>query len=67
VEKLDNRSVSAEIPEKLRPPRSLAQIAKAASDRDHAITDTYRTGAYPLTEIATHFGIHQSTTSRIAR
>jgi len=61
LDKFDSRSVSAEIPKKLRPARSLAQIARAASSRDHAITDAYRTGAYTLPEIARHFGIHQST------
>ena len=65
--KLENKPLSAEIPKKLRPARSLAQIARAATDRDQAITEAYRTGAYTLTEIASHFGIHQSTASRIAR
>ena len=32
-----------------------------------AITEAYWTRAYTLTEIANHFGIHQSTASRIAR
>jgi len=67
LDKFDNRSVSGEIPKKLRPARSLAQIARTASSRDQAITDAFRTGAYTLTEIAQHFGIHQSTASRIAR
>ena len=65
--KFENKPLSAEIPKKLRPARSLAQIARAATDRDQAITEAYRTGAYTLTEIASHFGIHQSTASRIAR
>ena len=67
LDKFDNRPVSGEIPKKLRPARRLAQIARAAADRDDAITEAYRTGAYTLTEIASHFGIHQSTASRIAR
>lgn len=67
LDKFDNRSVSGEIPKRLRPARSLAQIARDAADRDQAITEAYRTGAYTLTEIAHHFGIHQSTASRIAR
>lgn len=65
--KLDGQQVSSEIPKKLRPARSLAQIAQAANDRDSAIIKAYSTGAYTLTEIARHFGIHQSTASRIAR
>jgi len=67
LDNFNNRPVSAEIPKKLRPARSLAQIARAASSQDQPITDAYRTGAYTLTEIARHFGIHQSTASRIAR
>jgi len=43
------------------------QITRAAADRGQAIIEAYRTGAYTLTEIASHFGIHQSTASRIAR
>ncbi len=45
----------------------LAQITRVAADRDQAITEGYRSGAYTLTEIARHFGIHQSTASRIPR
>jgi len=67
LEKFDTGQISAEIPKKLRPARSLVQIAQAATDRDQAIIEAYRTGAYTLTEIASHFGIHQSTASRIAR
>jgi len=67
LERFDSRALSAEIPKKLRPARSLPQIARAATDRDQAIVEAYRTGAYTLTEIAQHFGIHQSTASRIAR
>ena len=67
LEKFDNRSVSAEIPKKLQPARSLAQIARPAGDRDQAITEACRTGTYTLTEIASYFGIHQSTASRTAR
>ena len=67
LEKFDNKSLSSQIPKKLRPARSLAQITRAAADRDQAITEAYWTGAYTLTEIARHFRIHQSTASRIAR
>lgn len=67
MEKFDNRSVSAEVPKKLRPARSLEQIDREAADRDEAITEACGTGAYTLSEIAGHFGIHQSTASRIAR
>lgn len=67
LEKFDNQSVSAEIPKKLRPARSLVQIARAAANRDQATSEAYRTGIYTLTEIARHFGIHQSTASKIAR
>src|SRR6056297_3592023 len=67
LEKFDTGQISAELPKKLRPARSLVRIAQAATDRDQAIIEAYRTGAYTLTEIASHFGIHQSTASRIAR
>ena len=67
LDRFDRVSISTEIPRKLRPAKSLQQIAREAADRDEAITNAYRTGAYTLTEIARHFGIHQSTASRIAR
>ncbi len=67
LDRFDNDSVSAEVPKRLRPARSLRRIAREAADRDQAIVEAYRTGAYTLTEIARHFGIHQSTASRIAR
>ena len=67
LDKLDKQSISTEVPKKLRPARSLEQIARASADRNEAITEAYRTGAYTLTEIARHFGVHQSTASRIAR
>jgi hypothetical protein len=67
LEKHDPASVSSEIPKRLRPARSLEQIARQSVDRDQAIAVAYRSGAYTLTEIARHFGIHLSTASRIAR
>jgi len=67
LEKHDPTSVSSEIPKRLRPARSLEQIARQSVDRDQAIAAAYRSGAYTLTEIARHFGIHLSTASRIAR
>ena len=67
VDRFDHDSISVEIPKKLRPVKSLERIAREAADRDEAITEAYSTGAYTLTEIARHFGIHQSTASRIAR
>jgi len=67
LDKLEEQHLSTEIPKKLRPTRSLKQIALTATDQDHAIAEAYRSGAYTLTEIARHFEIHQSTASRIAR
>jgi REP element-mobilizing transposase RayT len=67
LDRFDRVSVSAEVPRKLRPARSLQQIERGAADRDEAIHQAYCTGAYTLAEIARHFGIHQSTASRIAR
>jgi len=67
LDKHDPTSVSSEVPKRLRPARSLEQIACQSADRDQAIAEAYRSGAYTLTEIARHFGIHLSTASRIAR
>jgi REP element-mobilizing transposase RayT len=67
LDKHDSTSVSSEVPKRLRPARSLEQIARHSAGRDQAIAEAYRTGAYTLTEIAWHFGIHLSTASRIAR
>lgn len=67
LDKHDPTSVSSEVPKRLRPAHSLEQIARQSADRDQAIAEAYRSGAYTLTEIARHFGIHLSTASRIAR
>ena len=67
LDNVDKSAVSSEVPKKHRPAHTLARIAKVAADRDQAIAEAYRTGAYTLTEIAKYFGIHQSTASRIAR
>lgn len=67
LDKLGNQPVSAEVPKRLRPARSLEQIERHAGGRDRAIAEAYATGAYTLTEIACYFGIHLSTASRIAR
>lgn len=67
LNKLDDSPISAEVPKRQRPAQSLEQLTRSAQDRDSAIREAYRTGAYTLTEIAGHFGIHLSTASRIAR
>jgi len=67
LKKFDCGQIGAEIPKKLGAARSLAQITRSAADRDQAITEANRNGAYTLTEIANHLGIHQSTASRIAQ
>jgi len=67
LDKLENQPISAEVPKKLRPTRSLEHIEKRAGGRNRAIADAYATGSYTLTEIACYFGVHLSTASRIAR
>lgn len=67
LDKFGNQPISAEVPKRLRPARSLEQIERHAGERNRAIAEAYSTGAYTLTEIARHFGIHLSTASRIVR
>ncbi|TQE97101.1 MAG: helix-turn-helix domain-containing protein, partial [Spiribacter salinus] len=67
LDKSGDEPISAEVPKRLRPALSLEQIEKHAGERNRAIAEAYSTGAYTLTEIARHFGIHLSTASRIAR
>ena len=51
-----------------RPPaKTLAEYAADGVDRNAAIRAAWRSGAYTLSEIATHFGLHYSWVSRIAR
>lgn len=65
--KFDSGQISAQIPKKLRPARSLAKITRTAADRDQVITEAYRTITYSLTEIANDLGLHRSAATRIAR
>jgi len=67
LDKVGGQPISAEVPKRLRPARSLEQIERHAGARDRAIAAAYATGAYTLTEIADFFEIHLSTASRIAR
>jgi hypothetical protein len=55
LDRFDEQSISTEVPRKLRPARSLEQIARASAGRNEAITEAYRIGAYTLTEIDRHF------------
>jgi putative transposase len=64
---LDGENFSPEIVRKNRPAASLQAIANRNSERDVAIIEAYKTGAYTITEIANFFGLHRSTASRIAR
>jgi hypothetical protein len=59
--------VSAEVPRRQRLAPSLPQIEADAVNRDEAIRRAYATGAYTLSEIGAHFGLHYATISRIAR
>ena len=59
--------VSAEVPRRQRLAPSLPQIEADAANRNEAIRRAYATGAYTLSEIGAHFGLHYATISRIAR
>jgi putative transposase len=50
-----------------RPTRSLAAIARDATDPHEAMATAYASGAYSLSEIGQFFGKHYSTVSRVAR
>ena len=64
---VERQSLSPEITRKQRPAVSLKAIAQRNRDRDAAMIEAYQTGAYTITEIAVHFGLHRSTVSRIVR
>jgi REP element-mobilizing transposase RayT len=55
-----------EIPvrQRRRPPRSLAYYGERYADRDRALAEAYRTGAYSMQAIADHFGVGRMTVSR---
>lgn len=67
AEKMSSETISQEVPKKARPAPSLPAIVRGTADRDEAIQTAYQTGAYTLSEIGTHFNLHLSTVSRIAR
>ena len=54
-------------PAQRRPARSLAAIARDATDTHEAMVTAYAGGAYSLSEIGQFFGKHYSTVSRVAR
>lgn len=59
--------VSTGVPRRQRLAPSLSQIQANWADRKGAIRRAYTIGAYTLTEIGAHFGLHQATISRLAR
>lgn len=46
---------------------SLDEYRTHHPDRDHAIAQAYLSGAYTMTEIGQHFGVHYMTVSRAVR
>lgn len=60
-------SPSREVPKAQRAWKSLATYARAAKDRNTAIREAYESGAYTLSAIGDHFGLHYATVSRISR
>jgi len=45
----------------------LQEVAQRYPDRNEAMTEAWRTGAYSMAEIAASFGVHYMTVSRAAR
>lgn len=64
---VDRQALSPEIVRKDRPAASLEAVAERNETRDAAIQEAYSTGAYMITKIAEFFGMHRSTSSRMAR
>ncbi len=46
---------------------SLCEYAEQFPDRNEAMAQAYRSGAYKMAEIAMHFGVHYMTVSRAVR
>ncbi|NOQ94398.1 MAG: addiction module toxin RelE, partial [Methylophaga sp.] len=44
---------------------SLKEYQEASASRNDAIVAAYRTGGYTMNEIASYFGCHYSTVSRV--
>lgn len=47
--------------------RPLADYAEQFPDRDRAMAEAYRTGAYSMQAIADHFGVGRTTVSRAVK
>jgi len=61
------KSPSREVTRVQRAIKTLVRYEKEANDRDAAIRAAYASGAYTLSEIGLHFGLHYTTVSRLAR
>jgi len=57
----------SEVPQKQRrkPAKSLKEYQESSASRNDAIVAAYRTGVYTVNEIASYFGCHYSTVSRV--
>jgi DNA-directed RNA polymerase specialized sigma subunit len=51
----------------LRQKRPLADYAERYEERDRAMAEAYRSGAYSLREIGAHFGVGRMTVSRAVK
>ncbi|MDT0496046.1 transposase [Algiphilus sp. W345] len=60
-------SNTREVPKAQRRVKSLKAYEREHKHRDAAIRAAYDSGTYTLPQIGTHFGLHYSTVSRIAR
>ena len=69
VDEFGGGADAGEVPRAQRrpPARGLAEYEAEAADRDLAIRQAWRSGAYTLAEIGAHFGLHYSWVSRIVR
>jgi REP element-mobilizing transposase RayT len=63
----DQPLVEVPVRQRRRPAKPLAYFAERSSDRDRAIADAYRTGAYSMQAIADHFQVGRMTVSRAVK
>jgi predicted DNA-binding protein YlxM (UPF0122 family) len=66
---IDSKQPLQEIPKRQRRAlaKPLADYASPCPDRNRALAEAYRTGAYSMQTIAEHFGISRMTVSRAVK
>ena len=63
----DQPLVEVPVPQRRRPAKPLAHFREGFPDRDRAMAEAYRTGAYSMQAIADHFGVGRMTVSRAVK